>query len=717
MGHDLPKRQKINPGIDEALLRRRWGDIRVAALRSTVVVVVLVLGLIGSAFAQTPPTRPQPLPQEQFDALVEAVKKAVADELRAQGATATAKPEAANPADPKDARRPSVLNTFRDRLRQVVAAIPQARGAARDLSQALDESSTGGRGTWGFLMVLVAAMIAVVAVEMALRAAITPLKIRLAPKATPEKGMRSLAYLGLLALLDGLAVIGLWLASEFALGALFPGTGLQLPFAHAAMTTLLIWRVNSFVLRLVFRPDVGAARLCELDDHAARHLHRYLVGMMLFFIFLRFLSGQVSAFAPSADAIAAARLITSPIVLLLPIWLMVMVKPDVQQWLGGLGRTARYAGFIGRHWLGIAIPLLIALVATQLYGVITDHLNVPTALLLTLNLLVGVLLFETLLQALVRRLDSQLPGFTPARTVPTLADVVARCIRVAVLIGVIVLIGESWVVNVLGLVDSDAWDRVTGESRTAGITLFIAYVLWEVFKYFTESHLLRHTAGDGASNATRLHTLIPLLRVTVAIVLTVVAVLIALENIGVNVTPLLAGASVLGLALSFGSQTLVRDIVSGVFYLTDDAFRVGENIDCEKAKGKVEGFTLRSVRLRSQNGQLHTVPFGDLGRVTNLSRDWAAADFTLRFARDTDLDRLREATTKVSDDIMAVPELNQAMLEPLKIDGIADVSDNALAIRFKFVTHPGHSATVQNEAVSRMLRAFPELGISFAAAA
>jgi small-conductance mechanosensitive channel len=161
----------------------------------------------------------------------------------------------------------------------------------------------------------------------------------------------------------------------------------------------------------------------------------------------------------------------------------------------------------------------------------------------------------------------------------------------------------------------------------------------------------------------------------------------------------------------------VRDIVSGVFYLTDDAFRVGENIDCEKAKGKVEGFTLRSVRLRSPNGQLHTVPFGDLGRVTNLSRDWSAADFTLRFARDTDLDKLREATAKIGDDIMAIPEFNQTLLEPLKMDAIADVSDNALAIRFKFMTRPGQSAAVQNEAVSRMLRTFPERGISFAAAA
>lgn len=685
-----------------------------AALRATAVAIALVLGLASSAFAQTPPAPPQPLPQEQFDALVEAVKKAVADELRAQGATAAAKPEAASPAEAKDANRPAVLNTFRDRLMQVIAAMPQANASARGLSRALDESSTGGRGTWGFLTVLLAVTIAVVAVEMALRAALAPLKTRLAPNAIAENGLRSLGYLGLLALLDGLPVVGLLLASEFALNALFPATGLQPRFAHAALTMLLVWRVNSLVLRLVFRPDLAAARLCELDDRAARHLYGSIVGMMLLFTFLRFLSGQLVPFAPSDSAIAASRLITSPIALAVPVWLIVSVRADVQQWLAGLGRTARYAGFIGRHWLGIAIPFIVAIVATQLYGVITDHLNVPSALILTLNLVVGVLLFETLLQAFVRRLDSQLPGFTPAGAAPTLADVIARCIRVAVLIGAMVLIGESWVVNVLGLVDSTAWDRVTAEARIAGITLFTAYVLWEIFKYVTESYLQRHTAGDGASTATRLHTLVPLLRVTVAIVLTVVAVLIALENIGVNVTPLLAGASVLGLALSFGSQTLVKDIVSGIFYLTDDAFRVGEHIDSEKAKGTVEGFTLRSVRLRADNGQLHTVPFGELGRVTNLSRDWAAVDFTLRFARDTDLDKLRDATKKVSDDIMAVPELKQALLEPLKMDGIADVSDNSLVIRFKFMTRPGHPGRLQNEAVSRMLRAFPELGISFA---
>ena len=374
--------------------------------------------------------------------------------------------------------------------------------------------------------------------------------------------------------------------------------------------------------------------------------------------------------------------------------------------VGRLGRNARYAAFIGRHWLGIAIPLIVAIVATQLYGAITDHLNVPTALLLTLNLLVGVLLFETLLQAFVRRLDSQLAGFTPASTMPTLADVVARCIRVAVLIGVIVLICESWVVNVLGLVDANAWDRLTGKSRTAGITLFVAYVLWEAFKYGADSYL-RRRADDAASTATRLGALIPLLRVTVAIMLTVVALLIALENIGVNVTPLLAGASVLGLALSFGSQTLVRDIVSGIFYLTDDAFRVGNTSIARRPRARWKDWRLRPSACATRAASFTPCPSASSAASPISAATGPRSTFTLRFARDTDLDKLRQATAKVSDDIMEVPELKQALLEPLKMDGIADVGDNALVIRFKFVTRPGSPGTMQHEAVSRMLTNAP----------
>src|SRR6267142_4432092 len=120
----------------------------------------------------------------------------------------------------------------------------------------------------------------------------------------------------------------------------------------------------------------------------------------------------------------------------------------------------------------------------------------------------------------------------------------------------------------------------------------------------------------------RLRTLMPLLRAMAGSVIIVVGGLLVLSELGINITPLLAGASVFGLAISFGSQALVRDIVSGIFFMSDDAFRLGEYIDTGKLKGTVEKISVRSVRLRHQNGQVHTIPYGQLTSITNYSRDW-----------------------------------------------------------------------------------------------
>jgi small-conductance mechanosensitive channel len=121
---------------------------------------------------------------------------------------------------------------------------------------------------------------------------------------------------------------------------------------------------------------------------------------------------------------------------------------------------------------------------------------------------------------------------------------------------------------------------------------------------------------DEITPATRLQTVLPLLRATIAVLIGAVAVLVALSELGVNTAPLIAGAGVFGLAVSFGSQSLVRDVISGVFYMWDDAFRVGEYIDTGRLKGTVEALGVRSVRLRHQNGPLHTIPYGQLGAVT-----------------------------------------------------------------------------------------------------
>ena len=283
---------------------------------------------------------------------------------------------------------------------------------------------------------------------------------------------------------------------------------------------------------------------------------------------------------------------------------------------------------------------------------------------------------------------------------------------------------ETWIVDVLGLVDTSQLRSVTRSSLIAGGALFVAYVAWEIIRFVTDRYVAQHSpVAVGPQDeegppltATRLATLIPLLRIALAIMIVAVAVLVALSSLGVNITPLIAGASVFGLAVSFGSQALVRDIVSGVFYLTDDAFRVGEYIDCGKAKGTVEGFTLRSIKLRHQNGQVHTIPFGQLGQITNFSRDWTIVKFNLRFARSTDVEKLRKIVKRVGLEMMQEPEFKDEFLQPLKLQGVADILDNALLMRFKFTVRPNVPTYIQREAMKRLFTAFQAAGIEFASA-
>jgi small-conductance mechanosensitive channel len=220
--------------------------------------------------------------------------------------------------------------------------------------------------------------------------------------------------------------------------------------------------------------------------------------------------------------------------------------------------------------------------------------------------------------------------------------------------------------------------------------------------------------GDIPPAASRLRTIMPVLRVTAGVAILILGGLLVLSELGINITPLIAGASVLGLAVSFGSQSLVRDIVSGIFFLAEDSFRVGEYIDASKVKGTVEGFSIRSIRLRHQNGQLHIVPFGQLLHVTNFSRDWTTVKFNLAFAINTDVELLRKTVKKIGLEMMNEPQFQKELLQPLKMQGIVDIKDASLIVRFKFTAKPKNPSLIQRTAIRRMFDALPKLGIEFA---
>ena len=707
------------------------------AIGVTLSALVLFLFDAAGASAQTPATPPPGMTQEQFNSLVDAISNSVADKLKAEGAHAPAAAPAASSsskAKGKGAPTPSIVVTpisagpgpvavFIDHAGNVVRAVPALGAKLASIPGLLDQSAAGGRSTSIFLLLLGLVAVAALAAEAVLRVFMTRFRHRLAGDAVPEKGVRSLANLAALAVLDGLGVLAVWLICNAAIGAWFTGATGQDKLAAAILDGIFYWRLYVLLFLIVLRPALPQARLCEVTDHDARAMYARIELVMLMIIVFRILGQVLMAIQTPVAALGAYQVIITAIYVSVFVWLVRRSRAAVEQWLGGLGKVAPFAGVIGRNWVSVGTTFFLILGLTQIYGAVSGLLYVGKAMLLTVILVVGVLMFETLMQAFVRRLDSQLVGATPASDLPKLPDVVARCVRVAVLIGVAVTIAESWVVQVLALVDEAEWDVITRSSRTAGFTLFVAYVVWELFKYQTDPYMARknksaaEAIADGdatAPPASRISTMMPLLRATAAVLITIVAVMIALESFGVNITPLIAGASVFGIAISFGSQTLVKDIVSGIFYLSDDAFRVGEYIDCGKAKGTVEGFTLRSIKLRHQNGQVHTIPFGQLGQITNFSRDWITVKFNLRFARDTDIEKLRKAAKKIGADMMEVPAIKADILAPFKMQGVADIADNALLVRFKFTAKPGNPAAIQREAVKRMFTVFPAMGIEFA---
>ncbi|MBB4018074.1 small-conductance mechanosensitive channel [Chelatococcus caeni] len=301
--------------------------------------------------------------------------------------------------------------------------------------------------------------------------------------------------------------------------------------------------------------------------------------------------------------------------------------------------------------------------------------------------------------------------------------VTARRIVLAVTITVFAtFFVRLWVVEILALVSQELWYAWREALLTAVGILVVGYILFELLRGWARLKFAPRTHGSADDHdaaglprpAGRLASVLPLLEGFVGALIVATAILVALSHLGVNIGPILAGAGIFGLAFSFGSQALVRDIVSGIFYLADDAFRVGEYIQAGSHKGMVERISVRSLRIRHQNGQFHTIPYGQLGAVTNFSRDWATVKFNLRLARDADVEQARKIAKKIGQDLLAHEEYGKDFIGPVKMQGVADVQENALVCRFKFTVKPGRQALIQREAVKRLFKGFTDAGIRFA---
>ncbi len=578
------------------------------------------------------------------------------------------------------------LETMRTSIEAIGATIPEFFTA---LGRAQFAAPAGGpRSATGFIVALVVTLAAMAGLVALTRLATAGMRARLAvPPAEGRIGGRAALLVLGLELVDRIVAV---LVAVVGVRLLFPPVTHQGRLAAAILgpSAARFW-IAMLVVGAILRPGLAALRLVALDDATARRLHRCAGAIIAAGVLtMATLPVLIQAGAPVPAVQLLALLIGLAVAGGTALELLRMQPPLAPRWRIGV------LVVVGLLWLAWTVGVLLVDLAAF------DAL-VGTAIVVVLAYLADALL-----------------GLSSQRT---LAGALRRTVRVVSVLAIGWIVIETWLVGQLELIGPEMWRAARRSFITAGSVVLFGFVAWEALRHWIDHKVgaVRGPAMPGeddeqASPASRLTTLMPLFRVLIAVSILVLTVLVALSELGVNTAPLIAGASIFGLAISFGSQALVRDIVSGIFFIADDAFRIGEYIDTGRLKGTVEAISIRSIKLRHQNGQVHTIPFGQLGSITNFSRDWATMKFNIRLVRDVDVELVRKTVKKIGQEMMEDPELKAELIQPLKMQGVADIAENALVVRLKFTARPIKPTWVQRQALKRIVKTFADKGIEFA---
>ncbi len=489
---------------------------------------------------------------------------------------------------------------------------------------------------------------------------------------------------------------------------------------HAVAITLFAGMCAAFVLAPA-RPQL---RLCAADDESARFLTRRIMMIFGWSAFGVGLLIWLQAFGfPTALRIGFWVALIYYGLMALTLW---QARDAISAMVRGEGQVGPGWKRFASAWPRIAVALVIAnFLLVMLLAATNVPLNV-SALDATLVVILALPLMEVALASIVRSawpVDPETdPGMRAAHRLTQ--DGIVRVARIPIVVLLILALTGMWGLNLQDLASQGVGAQFAGAIIQSLIILMIAYATWEAMNIAADRQIAIDRAaagvgeeemeGEGGKGGTRLGTLMPLIRGTARFFILLLAGLAILGELGVNITPLLAGAGVLGLAIGFGAQTLVRDVLSGFFFLIDDAFRKGEYINLGDVAGTVESISIRSMQLRHHNGPLHTIPFGEIKFLTNFSRDWVMMKLPLRVTYDTDVEKLRKMIKKLGQELLADPELGPKFLEPLKSQGVIQMEDSAMIVRVKFKTRPGDQWGLRTKVFAKLRELFEREGIKFA---
>ncbi len=514
---------------------------------------------------------------------------------------------------------------------------------------------------------------------------------------------------------------------------------LRTPLAGSASTQVVILAVvDAFVLvqvimsavRSLVSPDYRGLRVFGIDDAPSLAITRWIRRLVAISVFGYALAEVGLVFGLDPDAHDALLKIVALIVHVMLVVVVFKNRRVVAGWIapaaedGGPFAEARRRA--ARFWHHVAIIAILALWLVWALGVPDGYRVLIQASALSLVILIASRAArQVLLGALDRMFHVGAEPIAGLEVVPGFAGISARArnyyrLLRAIAAGILTAVTLVLLLQVWGFgafdwfSDGALGGRVVSALVTIALVLFSALVVWEGANELILRQVTRLTSEGHVARASRMRTLLPMIRAALAVVLFLIAGPVALSEIGVNIAPLLAGAGIVGVAIGFGSQKLVQDLITGVFLLLENAMQVGDWVTLAGVSGSVEALSVRTIRLRASDGSVHIIPFSAVTTVNNTNRGLGNAAVSVSVAYKEDTDRVCEALSGIAAGMRKDPAFQRGMLSDLQLWGVDKIEGSVVTIAGQIVCTDKARWGVQREFHRRMKKRFEELGIEIA---
>lgn len=373
--------------------------------------------------------------------------------------------------------------------------------------------------------------------------------------------------------------------------------------------------------------------------------------------------------------------------------------------------------WVGEHWHHLGILFVVLNIGARLFGAQAG--SFLTQSFLSVALIVLALIASATLRRFAQSRESNARNRHYQVGVRTmifarLGSTLFRVAKVAIALFAVVACLELWGVNIFSWMNSGIGAQVVGSLFSIFAVVLVTWTIWVVLDAWISNALSPADSRNHRERSARAKTLLPLLRNVAFVALTVMTVIGVLSNLGINVAPLIAGAGVVGLAVGFGSQQLVQDVITGLFILLEDTLAIGDSIDTGDRAGTVEALTIRTVKIRDGDGALHSIPFSMIKALKNSSRGFGVYTASVTLDVDADVERAIDVFKEVGEDIRQDPKFAGKIVAPLDVWGVDQVGLDGLVIKASIKTLPLQQYGVGREINRRMRDSLQNAGVKLA---